>query len=668
MSSDAAWSRRKWKWEGRSSMGTVVTYNGVELHNILTKQWDEEVVYDPSGTDLICHRYKLRFSGIMHVQKASGDTATAWIKYPVGGTPGPGGTAVEMYQTVSALLHTPRRELIVKIGDKEILRVDGLCESPTPRTDMETGPKPREVKITQIVNTQVFRVEFAIDCARLACWEPGYGNKWVGPATKPVVSNRWSVSETIDDNFFTTRTIKGRLRLSGAYWLGHSCRGWGIPVLESGFRRDRIEWTALENGLECEYTVIDKQVANSAPWPATKMDCTHMVTSDTGMDFRAEVSVRLEGSPASDRRAMIAAAIMICEQKLCINSAHAGSKGKKLVKGQDYYPEGFYVTDYVGEKNMVEVRIRIRYLGVPMKDGQFDSTADPKVAKNLYAQVTEKLGQPLSGEPNEQGYKLLSEYNSGEIGPYKPTLSPLPALWGYDPYNTKKSRDPRVVLYLLHCYLQEPCTSDHAIQHGLTQQYEPAESVTGERRKGTEVSGSTTSALDSISNLSDETVNFMYTYARMTNRYFNIPCRVQLPRSNYDASNTDTSEDTCCIFDIGLPQARREIHVDFERVGNWPEIPEPMDEYADSTGDSVISGKLLKHWERAMPPGMAADMNHLVYRIEAYYLYALNRPIKSTDAPYIGVLPQTNLTQGDNTFVRFDNVWSERLAPGEAVE
>ena len=57
-------------------MATNVTYNGVELHNCLTRQWVQEVVYDESGTDMIGHRFGLRFECILHVQNVP--SAPVW--------------------------------------------------------------------------------------------------------------------------------------------------------------------------------------------------------------------------------------------------------------------------------------------------------------------------------------------------------------------------------------------------------------------------------------------------------------------------------------------------------------------------------------------------------------------------------------------------------------
>ena len=53
-------------------MGTTVTYNGVTLHNVQTREWEQETVYDESNTDALSPvPHAIR--GILHAE-ASGST------------------------------------------------------------------------------------------------------------------------------------------------------------------------------------------------------------------------------------------------------------------------------------------------------------------------------------------------------------------------------------------------------------------------------------------------------------------------------------------------------------------------------------------------------------------------------------------------------------------
>jgi hypothetical protein len=134
-----------------SGVGTTVTYNGVELHNVQTKSWDQELVYDASGTDLLYSRYRMRFEGIVHAQNIGTGThnAPAWIAKA--GTTGSGANAVTTFAAVRSLLTQPRATLTVTFGSSVVVNVcsrsgdTGMPPGMAPGTDLDNGPKPRHV-------------------------------------------------------------------------------------------------------------------------------------------------------------------------------------------------------------------------------------------------------------------------------------------------------------------------------------------------------------------------------------------------------------------------------------------------------------------------------------------------------------------------------------------
>ena len=647
---------------------TVVKYNGVELHNVHTLGWDQELVFDASGTDLLYSKFSLRFSGIVHAQNVGTATldAPAWIALEGGNAPG---NAAETFAAVRSRLSQPRGHLKVYFGDD--LVVD--CASPTGDTamlpsqdagahtgaDLDNGPKPRKVSLTNIAGDQVFRLEFSIDCAVVECPNVSPGKE---PSLRSVINNRWSVNESIDGNFFTTRTIRGRLRLGVAVKNSHAFKSVVVPGLEAGFRRDKIDFTVAENGLDCEYSVVDKQVHQAAPWPATRMRLEYTELSNDGVNGYGEVSVQLDGSPEADSRLMFAQAITIVDDKLDLKIGQQNDEDEGMNVG--YIVENCSIMERTGEENSVAVQMRIRHV-LPKDADKVQHLA------NIY---TEKFGRKIKPLPI-----------GPDSGNYSVTGSREPALWGYEPWNANAPRAPASILFALSCYLQSPCDSRHAIYGGELSTEEPEE-TTEEPEYVPDVTSSTADLPPyEKDRYSEETKESLYTYVRMDSRYMTVKCRTQMPvagqstdsaESDSSAGSPDPSTSSpddyetpsdpvpsnvhTCVFELARPQGRREIRVDFERAGKWPEIPEPMDEYTD--GD--LKGTLLRYWDRALPPTLAADKVQRLYRIEAYYLYALNRPPKKDEATRIGVLPQTNLTQEDNAFTREDS-YTDRMKPGE---
>lgn len=618
-------------------MGTTVIYNDVELHNILTRSWDQEIVYDSSNTDVLFCRYKLQFSGIVHAQFVSPTELPVheptWITLKnVEGDAQSTADISALLATIKARLSEVRKPLQVYFGENLVLDCiprNMLSASETSnRSDLDNGPKPKVVSITHVGGSKVFRITFSVECAMVQT-HSGYAITSAQPEDKEVewvLSNRWSVNETLDDKFFTTRTIRGKMRVSSpdiSSFIGF--KNIVVPSLEAGFRRDRIEYTVGENKLDIEYAVIDRQVYMSAPWPAVKMDAKYTESTDDGINCFAEVFVRLDGSPSSSVPLMLQRALQIVNSKIQYST-------KSLQTS--YRIEGCSITEHIGGENAVEVLMRVRHL---------------ESVENVTAFVR-LLKSNFTG-------KLELEAISGKT--YDQNKSMAPKLHGYNPRGDMETgRDPSIFLTLLECYQQNPWgpNGDHAIGTSGADP-EDATSYTPYNMETTivEVPQGALESADST-NLSDETLEAIYTYVRAETKYHKKPCRIQMPLTG----ELTESDDTCLIVDLGGTLARREIHVDAERVGKPPEIPEPVDSYTDGE----IRGTLLDHWERSLPPALAADKSQKIYRIEAYYLYALNRPPKKTESTRVGVLQNTKFTQAENVIMRSD-IYTDRMKVGE---
>ena len=184
-------------------MATTVQYGRVILYNVLTRDWDEEVIYDQSNTDVIGTKIKMRFAGYIHAQEVGiGGVSRTHVK-KLDDDPN---NIVEAYDAVKAELEEARKTLKITVGQntipgstlvpgKEIFR----CEPPdvdkrsNVNRDIDNGPKPRGLHITRVVNDQILAVEWAVECMKLHC----DSNR--GPSQ--VLNNRWSISEETDVNW-----------------------------------------------------------------------------------------------------------------------------------------------------------------------------------------------------------------------------------------------------------------------------------------------------------------------------------------------------------------------------------------------------------------------------------------------------------------------------------
>ncbi len=606
--------------------GTEVVYNGITLHNVVTREWDQQVTYDESGTDMLYHTLKLSFEGILHTQGLP--AAPAWIA-PEEGSLIAKETVPGLHNRVARMLGQPRRTLEVTIGEKVLLRCepadstprDGYAaryspfSSPDPVMDANNGPKPQNVQVQQIVSDKILRISFSIEVSLVLC-EPTGGGK-----PQKVINNRWSMTEQMDANFFITRIIRGRIRLfSSVMGSVHIRKNLVVPELEPGFRRERLEFEELPNGLEATYEITDKQVHTAAPYPATKITGTHTEATDlAGISSYSSMNVRLEGPPNGDKRELMQVLFRVVDSRL------------KLLERErtQYIIQSGALVDHIGEKNMVELQIRVK------------TTKGPRL-------------RFINLAKHELGVPLKLESIDGET--YHPGVSREPDLYGYTPY-TEGPRNP-VRAFLHHCYLQSPCSPDHSIGR-VDQSGDPEDD--GSENPYPEIYGSKVGELEeSPGDLYDEShKEAIFTLCRAESTYVTKGARVQMPIARKVDGRRGT-RDTSVILGLAGGQCQRIIRIEAERMGQWPEIPEPVDEYTD--GDGSLRGTLLEYWDRPMPPTVSVDASTPIYKIEAFYRYAMNRPPRKDEATRVGQLAFTAITQDESALTR-EQIYKERLEP-----
>ena len=137
----------------------------------------------------------------------------------------------------------------------------------------------------------------------------------------------------------------------------------------------------------------------------------------------------------------------------------------------------------------------------------------------------------------------------------------------------------------------------------------------------------------------------MYTYAHVENTYKVRALRVHMPIAKRVSSLTsaDAADATSVALTVGAPLGQRVITVDAERVGAWPELPEPLDSYQDVG----FRGVLLDADVTAYAPILAPDGVTFIYRVQAKYVYALSRPVRVGETPAMGKVPFALVPEGD---------------------
>lgn len=282
-------------------MGTTLTYNSVTLVNVLTRSFEEECVYDESGTDLLYHKFTLRVMGYIHSNSPStsrvGASTNAANKH----------ICTSQINLRTALME-PRKNLVLTVGGAVLLQVDpNNGRTAPPWGDVNNGPKPKNCRIVHIAGSGMFRVEFEIELAVVECAD----NK----NSTGILNNRWSMADEIDEHY-TTRRITGRLRLVDITLNPQAFRSVVVPPLQRGFKRQTISVTTTPDGLSLDYTVIDVERYAAPPFPGIAWDGTHTVSTGDGVNTHVEMVIRLTGDKNTDKRTLIETCALVCFSKL----------------------------------------------------------------------------------------------------------------------------------------------------------------------------------------------------------------------------------------------------------------------------------------------------------------------------------------------------------------
>lgn len=575
--------------------GTTVEYNGITMHGVVTREWNQEVVYEDSGADMLRHTFHLTFEGMVHTQNIGGE--------PTSRVDPTKASAVTTQAYVRAMLLQPRQGLVVKMGGETILTAHPATTSLNDKyMDVNNGPKPQSLDIIHVVSGNIFRVSFSIECSLLEC-----GPKATGVAD--VLSNKWSVAETIDKDFIVSRIIQGRLQVSNAKRNLHIYRGLMVPRLENGFRRESFIFSASADGLTVDYEVTDRQVHTAAPDPATSISGRHTESTTDGIKMYTDMSVRLEGPPGANTQALITAAVNVIEGRIRYGEE------KRSTQYPSYLLNGA-VTEIFGARNIVEVHIKL-LRNVSADDSGSIGSGD-QLLRRHFTGLLHSQGRPITVAMDPT---------------YNPAKSPPMPMYGMTPGGQK--RGPAVVT-ILECYLQQPCLDVHRIAHGDRSLSTSASEGDSQGRYNTPVfQVPEEPPTERPPYLKTDIVKTpIYTKYKMESRYTNASIQVQLPIAKSSYSQQD-KEPTSTVFSLAAPIYRRVINVEAERVGGWPQMPEAKQTYSD--GD--LNGTLLDHSLVMVTPTVAPDAQKRIYRILGEYIYAMDRPPTPDELINAGTLP-----------------------------
>ncbi len=610
-----------------------IYYNGIVLKDCVVKRFQQSVVKDDSHTDVMYSRFVITVESTL-VESQYQDVplnvdplaiANSFISVPAQNQ-----NTVQSMDQVSRKLSEARKDfwmvcggqtpgieaedfedtLLIAAGELEIAGDPTIYRSPKYAgqgsasrfavIDVENGPHVEDVAIEQIFGGKAMRVSATFKIARSLCLDyddqkpvddytlmpdPGSGGE--------ILNNRWSISESKDQNWVTTRRIEGTLRTRRAEFDAQLYRASVFPPLMLGYRRMSQNFVSDPTGTVLKYAIEDKQEYASAPAPAVDWDCTHTEsTTAQGAVQAANFTIRLTGPQNVDKADLIATAGKVLSlrildlQNLGLDTTHQTVLKEMAVIDQLHEPT-------------IEMRASVLY-----------TTSDDTWLNMRVRNMTGGRGGNLTGEDGIPGYN--------------PVVWPKPLAY-----------DSATPAGQLACYLQHPCS----VWHGMPgiQQYQPR----NERPEEVPAYPPDSYEYPYPEPLPDDTdawtknpypavepkydvQNYPYTLYQIATTWDCPQGRLHLPYSLKSADDAPGA----VVSQVNNGLTRLFFEVEAIRTGLVPLIPAIHDEIVD---DNDLTFKLLNWKTTLRPPEITADGNTKRYGLAMQLIYGAD-DLMPTDA------------------------------------
>jgi hypothetical protein len=157
--------------------------------------------------------------------------------------------------------------------------------------DCDNGPKPIRADIVRIMGARMVRVQFSIDvCLQHGDWGDRDYNTSVSEGNekdkafraKGVISNTWSVKDSVDDKWLTTHDIQGKLTVAHPMFKPHAMRLLAQCPFHFAFARCvHQEYAVDASGLTLAYHHVLRETGSAPPigvvdWEAKYTEKTTM--------------------------------------------------------------------------------------------------------------------------------------------------------------------------------------------------------------------------------------------------------------------------------------------------------------------------------------------------------------------------------------------------------
>lgn len=602
--------------------------DAVKITNCLTLKFHQENIPDASGIDINYIRYTVRVQGYMLAQ----DVAKTQI------TPNMAGgeyvqTAANQHIGLRKILSSPRLPFKMTMGvtgpnPTIILQanpVGSTIEDIDETFDVQGGPKPKDLTITQVVGNTSLKVEWeVIVCISPNCEESagGYGDI---QRSRGILSNKWTCADDIDENFYLrSRVFVGELKLSNPLVNPHDFRQLVVPPISPGMRVKSMNFKCSEDCLTLQYTVTHEEVTVTAPYPATSIRMSHKVhIAENELEVAETLSISLKGDRHVDKQALIDLACVIADGKIRI---------RRLVPVQG-----------------IGVNTRLRHIEIVDESG---TNQDNQIHAVFHMTHITPKNVRVPGAGNETLFTAIrrgigQHIDNVMIPDYDNTLTR-----GNRPGESPEFKGPITVVGAFAAHLQSKCVQDHSINAAIEGSEDVDAALIATMTPEMELPSVTLDIYPDLDDLPDETWNSShsegsYQTYQIDSQYSESPLVFQAPlsASTFYGTSTPSSAayaaedgDSSVFIRLGPSQWKRTVRILAQRHALPPRLPEPLASFRDE--DNVLNVLLGREVSLSEPQRSANGDNYRDYIVRAEYIYGMSRApakfragIPDTDVP-----------------------------------
>lgn len=638
---------------------TIVTYGSITIRHVLTQSIEQTEVLDPSGTDLICHKFVVRVSGLVHGK-------SSWCQHviPLAGANPSGQNSTEALVGVRVGLY-PRQAFRLSVGNVWVngepvgtILLSASPMSDPPDADMsgrdvKNGPHCTRFVVNKVAGGDVYNVDAEFEIHKVECTFDAQAPF----NTRGVLSNRWSATDSLDSNRRLTRSYSGTLILASNNYNPSMFRGMLVPPIQARMRREQMQFTVSEDGLQLRYTFVDVQQSQAAPAPASHWELTVTNSCTIARIMRREVSGLLVAP--DDDGITTAADLLLLAWYIIGAKLHNKKWGDAGIQIDSAILENITFSEQIGERTALSFSASFQLV----EKAQFNN-ANPGFLVGLYDYVT---GIEQDAVPDDNpGLADFSQRLIGFIGqPLRDLLLPESS-HPYNPLLNDGGREqddgnggilldgngqPDIerpyhkgvceLATLFLPYLQSPCNDEHELVSNRNELVYPDTNAAAQNAPQASYPVYAVRQLPAEDSAfySDAHKTNAYTVWKMSSTIRNRTMRAAMPIAKAQPTSSGSPpEDGTQVVRLGPSQVRRIVRIHAERVGDWPELPdlETLSGFSSTDAGAGYPGPrqhlLTSRATYAVPESAATGQ--LCFNVGVEAVYALSRaPLPSERIP-----------------------------------